>query len=141
MITYRRHPNYKYQLLETATFPTPFRPNSKLETDFGWLDIDGTVTILPGYAWDGCSGPTVDTKDSMRAGLIHDFLYGLMRAQLLARTDFNRKQADDLFKKTLREDGMGAIRAGYWHQAVRMFGGPSTHPKQDNKYKERLVAP
>lgn len=141
MITYRRYPNYKYQLLEDYGIQTPFRPNQRLETGFVALDVDGILYISKGYAWDGCSGPTIDTKDSMRAGLVHDALYSLMRAQLLARTDFNRKVADDLFKRILQEDGMGGIRAGYWHRAVRMFGESSTHPKQDNKYKERLVAP
>ena len=141
MITYRLHPNYKYQLLKRAEFQTAFRPNLDIITEYVHLTTDGRLIVLPGYAWDGCSGPTVDTKDSMRAGLAHDALYGLMRQQQLARTDFNRKVADDLFHSILREDGMGAIRAGYFHKAVRMFGESSTHPKQDHKYMEVKVAP
>lgn len=148
MITYGLHPSYKYRLLEDAEFQTPFRPNQRIEFTPPpvtppriILDVDGKLLVGENYAWDGCSGPTIDTKDSMQAGLAHDAVYNLFRLNLLPRTDFNRKLADDLFKRILREDGMGAIRAAYWHGAVRAFGESSTRPQQDSKYKQRLVAP
>ena len=36
------------------------------------------------YAWDGPSGPTIDTSNSMRASLVHDVLYQAMREEGLA---------------------------------------------------------
>lgn len=148
MITYRPHPNWKYQLVEDAVFETPFRPNFLIDFQAPAitpprirLDVDGVLTIGENYSWDGCSGPTIDTKNSMQGGLAHDALYNLMRLKLLARTDFNRKAADDLFRAILLDDGMWAIRANYYHKGARVFGDSSTHPRQDNKYKQRLVAP
>jgi hypothetical protein len=32
-----------------------------------------------GYAWNGPSGPTLDTRNFMRGSLVHDALYQLMR--------------------------------------------------------------
>jgi hypothetical protein len=53
-----------------------------------WLELwpDGTLVISPGYAWDGASGPTYDSKSSMRASLVHDALYQLMRLGLLSQS-------------------------------------------------------
>jgi len=42
----------------------------------GW---NPTLLIERGYAWDGPSGPTFDTKDFMIPSLVHDALYQLLR--------------------------------------------------------------
>lgn len=87
------------------------------------------LTIQPGYAWDGPSGPTVDTPDFMRGSLVHDVFYqmlrdGLLPAQIEVKgitTDL-REFADYELWRICREDGMGRVRAWYVHQAVRRFG-------------------
>ena len=83
--------------------------------------------IGPGYAWDGASGPTVDTKGTMRAALVHDALYQLMRLGVIPQS--KRKAIDKLFRRHLKEDGVNLIRRTYFYLAVRWFGAGSASPK------------
>ena len=71
--------HYKYQLMEVFRVKTSLYPNQDIRDKFTVLHPDGWLNIQSGYAWDGASGPTFDTKSSMRAGLVHDALYQLMR--------------------------------------------------------------
>lgn len=82
---------------------------------------DGEMTISKGYAWDGPSGPTIDTPAFMRGSLVHDALYQLIRGGLLPKDD--REVADDILKRIVREDGMTKTAASLVHWAVRLFGG------------------
>ena len=84
------------------------------------------LRILPGYAWDGASGPTVDTEATMRPALVHDALYQLMRLGILPPG--SRKEADKLFRRLLKEDGMTFFRRWYFYRAVRWFGASSARP-------------
>lgn len=111
---------YKYELLDTTrvvlkeTFPT---------THDDWVRTDGgpAIAFSQGYRWDGASGPTIDTEDSMLASLVHDGLYQLMRNRKL---DIGfRKLADQAFNRMLKEGGMPWWRRGYWYAAVRIAGG------------------
>lgn len=95
-------------------------PSTSIGNGYVWLGIDGVLNISKDYAWDGPSGPTIDTPDFMRASLVHDALYQLMDEGYLSK-EF-RKQADDLFFKILREDKMPWFRAAYSWLAVRLFG-------------------
>jgi hypothetical protein len=91
------------------------------------------ITIWPGsgdysileienhYGWNGASGPAIDTRETMRASLVHDALYQLIREGYLPKE--MRKRADKEFYKICREDGMSWFRAQYFYRAVRMFGG------------------
>ena len=78
------------------------------------------------YAWDGASGPTVDTKATMYAGLVHDALYQLIRLEVLPMS--SRKGVDKLFRRLLKEDGMTFFRRWYFYRAVRWFGASSARP-------------
>ena len=111
---------YKYQLFETYEVPVSIHPQEHLAIDkFLELLTNGTLRIYKGYAWDGASGPAMDTKTIMRGALIHDALYQLMRTGKLAQKW--RKQADkDLFRVCL-QDGMWRIRAYWVYRAVRIF--------------------
>ncbi len=133
-ILYRE--GYKYQLEQAYVIATPFRPAAFVYTPFVRMDTDGTLYINSGYAWDGASGPTLDTKDSMRASLVHDALYQLMRLRFLPEEQ--RYVADDLFHQICLQDGMGKVRAAVWHWAVRIAGGPSAAPSGE---REVLAAP
>jgi hypothetical protein len=55
----------------------------------------------------------------MRAALVHDVFYQLMREEELPQT--TRRAADDLMKALCKQDGMSAARAWYTHRAVRRF--------------------
>ena len=111
---------YKYQLAEPFVTKVNIYPNQHIGLDFIVLGTDGTLMINKGYAWDGCSGPTWDDKTNMRAGLVHDALFQLMRSKML---DLGwRRTADDEFKRICKEDGMSSIRAWLYWRAVRTFG-------------------
>ncbi len=117
-IQYRK--GYKYQLEHPARIYTGIF-GFDIKTDWVCLDADGWLYFRKGYAWDGASGPTIDTPDSMRASLAHDGLYQLIAEKLLPES-FRRK-ADVIFRRLLKEDGMWWLRRRAWFRAVREFGG------------------
>lgn len=131
---------YRYQLTAPFRVPVPELPfGSDIDTDYILLRIekDGPwLRIRSGYAWDGPSGPTVDTSNFMRGSLVHDALYQLIREGQLPED--TRHAADQLLRRMCREDGMSAIRAWWVYRAVRLFGKTAADPA--NK-KPILVAP
>ena len=125
----RYSPGYKYHLRAgyTAVFPELADPSrAPIVTEWLRLDPDGRFTFTPGYAWDGASGPTYDSKSSMRPSLVHDGGYQLIRMGLLSPAC--REALDDLFKRLCLEDGMWGPRASLWHFAVRKFASPAADP-------------
>ncbi|MBM9499342.1 DUF1353 domain-containing protein [Leptospira sp. 201903071] len=143
-ITYKNLRNYKYQLIKNYDYQTSIRPNSSLQIGvpevkiFVELSPDGLLKIESGYAWDGPSGPTIDTKTFMRGSLIHDALYQLMREKKLERSVY-RESADKILKDVCLEDGMNSFRANYVYRSVRWFGESAAKPKDETKEWE--VAP
>ena len=130
------HPKWKYELEEShkkqlvsagwnrvcqTRYSSSFL---KLELISGLLPL---LTSSAGYRWDGCSGPTVDTPTNMRAGLVHDSLYQLMRLGVLPQSA--RVIADREFLLIMREDGMNWFRRTYYYWVVRLFA---------RKYAEKL---
>ena len=82
--------------------------------------------IFKGYRWDGPSGPAIDTENAMRASLVHDALYQLIRLGHIPPE--TRKTADQLFLKILKEDGVSFPRRWRFYLAVRCFGGRHIKP-------------
>jgi len=121
---------YKYQLRDSHIDTVSVTPDADIVTEYIRLTTDGTLTLKSGYAWDGPSGPTLDTRNFMRGSLVHDALYQLMRSEDLDRNDW-REEADRELRRMCREDGMSPIRAWWVYEAVRRFGDPSASP--DNK--------
>ena len=80
-ILYRE--GYKYQLASTYRVQTNILPIADIVTDYILLSVTGFFTIRQGYAWDGPSGPTIDTKSAMRGSLVHDAGYQILRLGLL----------------------------------------------------------
>jgi hypothetical protein len=111
---------YKYQLVEPYTLALDLYPARAIDTPYVALGLDGTLTIRAGYAWDGPSGPTIDTPSFQRGALVHDALYQLIREGYLPPPC--RAHADRLLRSLCREDGMSAIRAWWVYRAVRRFG-------------------
>lgn len=120
MIQYRD--GYKYQLVETYTCRVSI-VGQNARSEFIDLEPDGKLTICHGYAWDGPSGPTVDTKNFMRGSLVHDALYQLLREGLIPQE--LRQAADMILRDICREDGMSAPRAWWVYNGVRLGGGPA----------------
>lgn len=125
---YRKIRSYKYQLLEPYRHATELEPEAPLATrdEFVGLGPNGLLSLRRGYAWDGPSGPTLDTKNFMRASLVHDALYQLMREGLLDSSQ--RLYADRLLRTLCRQDGMSRFRAWYVYRGVRAFGGRRARP-------------
>jgi hypothetical protein len=128
MITYEKFRGYKYRLIDSYEHATGITGYCGIEP-FEYVRIDdcGTLSIRRGYAWDGASGPTWDTRSNMRGSLVHDALYQLMRIGVIPIAE--RGKADRLFRDICIEDGMWKIRAWYYYQAVRMFGKSHAKPK------------
>jgi len=134
LIRYRS--GYKYQTVEDAVFQLPEILGYNIETEYISLTWTGTLSIRRGYAWDGASGPTIDTKNTMQGSLVHDALYQLMRERHLP-AEF-REIADRILQRILVEDGMSSVRAWSWYTGVNWGGGPSADPAND---KVVLTAP
>lgn len=120
---------YKYQTTKDRHASVAVRPIAPFRHDYLSLDDEGNLGIKKGYAWDGASGPTWDTKNSMRGSLFHDAGYQLIR---LGYIDPGHKEYfDQLLFDMLVEDGMFEWRATYWKWAVLQFGKGSTRPSAE----------
>lgn len=111
---------YKYQLASGYSILVSIRPKERITHDYISLTTFGMLIIRAGYAWDGPSGPTIDTKNFMRGSLVHDALYQLIGEGLLPLSD--RALADAELRRICIEDGMSAIRAWWVFQGVHWFG-------------------
>ena len=103
----------------------------EIDTSYVSLDKKGNLLIRKGYAWDGASGPTWDTLNSMIGSLVHDVLYQLIRQGLL--NPLYKKYADEVLHDICTEDGMYTWRADYWRWAVLKFGAGSCRPSAEPK--------
>lgn len=119
----RYRSGYKYVLAEDYTVRVAVIPRQMVVHDYFALGCAGDLKVFRGYAWDGPSGPTIDTPNFMRGSLIHDCLYQMMREGLLDRSW--REVADQELRRICREDGMSAIRAWWVYHGVRLGGGPA----------------
>lgn len=133
-IAYRKfeHPRYKYRLASDYVFGdkrVPFASYKfSLETWRRYLcHVGHALLIKAGYAWDGPSGPTLDTPSFMRGSLVHDVLYQLMRERQIPRSF--RRDADQILVDICKQDGMSWIRRRWVYAAVRLFGGKFAKPR------------
>ena len=130
MIIYRSIKRWKYQLLETTSIKTVWKPEFVIRSSHEGIALTplGILIVKKGYAWDGPSGPSIDTENFMRGSLFHDASYQLMREGLLLNgDDEDRKIADTLLWATCLKDGMSKFRAGYVYKSVRIFGAKNAN--------------
>ena len=128
----RYRSEYKHQLASEYRIKIPILPAEDIVTDFIDLQGDGELTVKKGYAWDGPSGPIIDTKENMRASLVHDALYQLMRKEELS-TRTHRKAADELFRGICKDDGVSSLTANVYYKALRKYGKPAAGPENKKK--------
>jgi len=126
MIRYKS--GYKYQLVADYSVSTGIKSDRTTSTRYIHMSKDGELLIKAGYASDGGSGPTIDTKNTMRGVFVHDALFQLMRQGHLNHK-VHRKQADKLLRKMLREDGMSWVRAAIWYYGLRIGGRKAALPE------------
>lgn len=119
--------SFKYQLHRDVEVLLP-----ELRSTAG-VGLTGMLTLTPGgllrirkrYAWDGPSGPVVDRSSTLRASLVHDALYQLMRAGFLDR-DLCQEPADRVFQRIYLEDGGWKWLGAVYYRGLRAFGRKST---------------
>ena len=122
---YRELKRYKYQLMDDYVIDLELK-EFVINTPFMSLTTAGRLTLRKSYAWNGPSGPTIDTLSLMRGSLVHDALYQLLRMEELPPTC--KAFSDKLLKQICIEDGMHRIFARLVYQAVKIFGGASAKP-------------
>lgn len=123
-----------YKLKKTVTFKVPYI-GFNLIGDFYSLKENGEIVIFENYQWNGATpkysllGAVIGTPEgaicrngypaTYYATLLHDVLYQISESHNVG----DRKPADKLFYKMLKEDGFKLARLYYI--AVRLFGSGS----------------
>lgn len=129
MIKYKK--GYKYQLAEEYhhQLPEHLRPDNDYDNGYLSIDKSGFMKVFKGYAWDGPSGPTWDTKNSLRGALVHDCLYQLIRLGYISIE--KRKDCDQFAYEIWTEDGMWKWRAKLWLRALKKCAEGSARPSSE----------
>ncbi len=124
---------YKYQVRRPFHITLQIVPYAPIDLPFVKMSMMGELIVCIGYAWNGASGPTWDTLNSMIGSLIHDIIYQLIRLGLIDPK--YKAYGDEVLHDLCTEDGMLSIRADYWRWAVLEFGAssclPSAEPKEE----------
>lgn len=116
---------YKYVVQERVCLRLPWAvpaavavmgPGGKVAAS---LDMDGWLTIEPGYAWDGPSSIAIDTETFMLPSLVHDVLYQMLRLELLP--GYWKDRADRIMWVLCLRSNMWWVRAAYAYLAVKWF--------------------
>ena len=121
---------YKFKVEENFSIELPFKIPD-FEHPYA-SSKDGILSVKKGYAWDGASGPIINTRDTLVASLVHNVLYQAMRLNLIKSSKENRQIADKNFFEILKMNGVNSIRRKVWYFAVRLFGKKSTIKIQEN---------
>lgn len=127
---------YKYQTRKDYHIKLDIVPYQPITLPFVSMSLDGDTIIRAGYSWDGASGPTIDTLNSMIGSLVHDVVYQLIRLNLIKEE--YKIYADQVFYDILVEDGMSKVRAWIWKSGVATFGKGACEPSGEPL---TLVAP
>ena len=107
---------YRFQMAESGCMQTEVYPPEDINTPFYSISKTGRIVAHSGYAWDGISGPMVNTKSMMRASLFHDICCQAIND---GRLDPSwRPQADREFKRIAKLDGAWKLRVIYSYLAV-----------------------
>ncbi len=121
---------YKYKVIVMYEIQLNIIPEKNIEGSYFKLTTDGILSIKARYCWDGASGPTIDTKNVIRASCVHDVLYQMMREKQLSLE--YKDIADRELQRIMMEDSDNNIfnkfRAWYYYWAVKNFGSSACRP-------------
>ncbi len=109
---------FKYQVAAVEAIEVEWLKGYEIELDFISL-CDGRLVAKNGYAFDGPSGPAIDTDNFMTPALFHDIGYQLMRLGLLPQSF--RKKFDLLLESMSKDRGMSWVRRKYVLFGVRRY--------------------
>ena len=126
MISYKKRRHYKYNLHADYEYQADIKIEEPCDLGFVKITKEGLLAISKRYAWDGPSGPTIDTKIFICGSLVHDALYQLIREKKI--DEHQRKRADEILREICLEDGMSKIRAWWVFWGVYLFGSGAAKP-------------
>lgn len=128
---YRPIRRYKYQLREDFRYDVGRAfPDGPIQNEFIHLSPEGVLTIRTYYAWDGVSGPVIDTQANLKASLVHDALYQLMREGRLDPAEY-REWSDRLFMEMCRKGGVMDLFARLYFKGLTWFGAKNAKPREN----------
>lgn len=119
--------NWKYRTLSNESYESGIKIPYPVVTDYISMSTDGRIDIRAGYAWDGASGPALDTKSFMRGSLFHDASYQLMREEKVSLVHLD--EFDVMLVNICEEDGMWSLRRWWVYRGVKIGSGPAANPR------------
>lgn len=134
-MTIRYKEGYKYVLNDDYTVFTGIHPPQDIVYPFFTIGEDGWLRVKAGFAWDGASGPTLDSRSSMRPSLVHDCFCQAAKERKIDYKAF-APQYNALFRRMCVEDGMWPIRADIWLAGVIIGRGGDPDIADDNPVQE-----
>ena len=134
---YAKIPTYKYRLLADEITPLSIAFSGySASTEF--MALSGCRLLLKkGYAWDGATGG-LDTKDIMRASLVHDALCQLIWMGVLPTSRQN--DADRELCRICKEDGVPDWMANCMYHAVRAYSYFKKNPAEPRVFETERKA-
>ena len=106
----------------------------EMEKPFRYISSKGTITVPIGFISDGTSVPRMFWSifspfngEYFEAALIHDYLYS--KASNTNHPDFEREDADNIFKEAMFNLGVHWLKRGTIYRAVRLGGWMSYKEK------------
>lgn len=124
--------------VEQSSMPPPVlsydtaRDCWRLEAAYAYDDGGHVITVPEGFAFDLSSVPRLfwwsiaPFELSIVAPLVHDFLYRYRgdppAGAVVPERTYTRKEADDLFKRIMKREGVAGWRWRVAYAAVRLLG-------------------
>jgi hypothetical protein len=118
---YEKGGSKKYRLLEPYHDVLKVRPKSNIFLSYAVYLRTGLVCIRKGFEWDGPSGPAIDTDNFMDGSLVHDFLYGLIKAGYLKMWPYRLLADNEMFRQCKKDKMLLPRRIWTW-LGVRIGG-------------------
>ena len=120
---------YKIQVFEDEVYllREKFRFDNPILTKYISL-IDCVMVVKRGYASDGASGPTFDSKNTVRGAVGHDAIYQLMRMGEIPHHYW--PYADKQLFQWLKQDGMSSFRIWIWKRGLSLAKGSAALPNE-----------
>ena len=119
--------SWKYELAEPEIFTLPKSVGTSVIEAKHIVIVGRVIRINEGYRWNGPSF-AIDTENAMRASLLHDAMYDLMKQGLLDQKW--RRIADKMYRRILKADGMSWFRRWYHWVGVRLGGSMFSHGEE-----------
>lgn len=104
----------------------------RLEESYSYQDGNNVITVPEGFEFDLASIPRAlwwlisPFELSIAAPLLHDFLYQHKgdppSGSIVPPRTYSRKEADDLFRTVMEQEGVPAWRRSLAYAGVRAFG-------------------